>query len=76
MMPRFRMPPGPPPGAPPNRLMHPHHNKFGPQHPQQQPPPQQQQQPVRIHLDMPKENCLTNYSHIVCLIDFLIPSFV
>lgn len=38
MMPRFRMPPGPPPGAPPNRLMHPHHNKFGPQH-----PPQQQQ---------------------------------
>lgn len=40
-MPRFRMPPGPPPGAPPNRLMHPHHNKFGPPH-----PPQQQPQPV------------------------------
>lgn len=38
MMPRFRMPPGPPPGAPPNRLMHPHHNKFGPQHPPQQQP--------------------------------------
>lgn len=37
MMPRFRMPPGPPPGAPPSRLMHPHHNKFGPQHPQQPP---------------------------------------
>lgn len=37
MMPRFRMPPGPPPGAPPNRLMHPHHNKFGPQHHQQPP---------------------------------------
>lgn len=46
MMPRFRMPPGPPPGAPPNRLMHPHHNKFGPQHPQQQ---QQQQQVCSQH---------------------------
>lgn len=39
MIPRLRMPPGPPPGLPPARLMHPHHNKFH---------PQQQQQQVRI----------------------------
>lgn len=52
MMPRFRMPPGPPPGAPPNRLMHPHphphHNKFGPQHPPHPQHPQQQQQQPQV----------------------------